>query len=368
MSPMRAVVAEEGMTGVGLAVALAEIGIEVDLWVEDDPGSCDRTEHACDRLMAFRRPTDPEKSRKRIHCVPFPETRNAMVFADDKFEHYLRDAALPVSLGKTVPGVPRLRFGSPTYDAKIVELAPDGAARELLSALRDLLSRMGLQVVESSALPDFPGAILMNAQYRAADALLIDATTPWDLDEAMEAFGYAEGICKRQDDEGLDVLKAQRDGQEGGLGWRETIVSDRAVAEGRLGRKAGVGWYRYPGGGGAVIDPLVEDLLREEAWFARIERRELAGEELAERMVLAAINAAADLIDRGCATADQIDVLALHLLGFPAARGSLLHYADEMGAQVILTRLKAITGRKRDPWTPTQGILNKAAAGTRYYP
>ncbi|MFK5997198.1 MAG: 3-hydroxyacyl-CoA dehydrogenase family protein [Rhodobacterales bacterium] len=50
-------------------------------------------------------------------------------------------------------------------------------------------------------------------------------------------------------------------------------IADRMVEEGRLGKKSGVGWYRYPGGGGAVIDPLLEDMIIEESYFAKVSRR-----------------------------------------------------------------------------------------------
>lgn len=122
-------------------------------------------------------------------------------------------------------------------------------------------------------------ARLMARSHALVEELLLEGSNPWELDEALEAGGMAEGPCAMQDRIGLDVIKSTR--------TAPFLVADRMVAEGRLGRKVGVGWFRYPGGGGAVIDPLVEDLIREEAHFARRAWRELSAEALRARYLAA---------------------------------------------------------------------------------
>jgi 3-hydroxyacyl-CoA dehydrogenase len=61
-------------------------------------------------------------------------------------------------------------------------------------------------------------------------------------------------------------------------------ILPRAHAEGRIGRALGWGWYRYPGGGGRVIDPLIEDLAREEARFARVDPVPMTRADIARRL------------------------------------------------------------------------------------
>ncbi len=116
-------------------------------------------------------------------------------------------------------------------------------------------------------------AALQDTFWRKAEHLLLYHTNPWELDEALCEWGYAVGPCEAMDLAGLDAVLAR-------VPDRSNPVPRRMVAEGRLGKKGGVGFYRYPGGGGAVIDPLIEDLIREEAWFARIERVEVSNETL----------------------------------------------------------------------------------------
>ncbi|MEX0369360.1 MAG: 3-hydroxyacyl-CoA dehydrogenase family protein [Tateyamaria sp.] len=143
--------------------------------------------------------------------------------------------------------------------------------------------------------------------WQVCENLIYRHTTPWDLDEALVAWGYGIGPCEAQDLVGLDaVLKKRGDAET-------TPILPRMVAEGRLGKRYGWGYYRYPGGGGAVIDPLIEDLICEEAWFAKVTREEISGRALVERVHA----------DMGQALRDDIDA-AIKLLHFPADRRSLV--------------------------------------------
>ncbi|MEM9637004.1 MAG: enoyl-CoA hydratase, partial [Pseudomonadota bacterium] len=115
-----------------------------------------------------------------------------------------------------------------------------------------------------------------------------------------------------------------------------TPILPRMVGEGRLGRKLSVGWYRYPGGGGLVIDPLVEDLLREEAWFLGVARFEVSEEVLADKLVLGLIDSALRLLGTS-ALQDiaRIDRVSIDALGFPAEKGGILSYARDLGQRVL---------------------------------
>ncbi|MBM1816542.1 3-hydroxyacyl-CoA dehydrogenase family protein [Pseudosulfitobacter pseudonitzschiae] len=150
-------------------------------------------------------------------------------------------------------------------------------------------------------------AALQDSFWLAADRLLMFHTNPWELDESLEAAGYAMGPCAAMDLLGLDVVLDRRQGAA-------SPILPRMVAEGRMGKKGGVGHYRYPGGGGAVIDPLIEDLILEEAWFAKVTRHDLSDAELVARMQAAQAAAVGRLLQQGAdrATLARACQLALH--------------------------------------------------------
>ncbi|KIN62368.1 3-hydroxyacyl-CoA dehydrogenase [Sulfitobacter noctilucicola] len=118
---------------------------------------------------------------------------------------------------------------------------------------------------------------VQDAFWMHAETLLFHHTNPWELDEAMVDAGYAMGPCEAQDLVGLEKVLARHPD-------RVVPVLPRMVAEGRMGKGGGVGYYRYPGGGGAVIDPLIEDLILEEAWFGKIARSEMSDAEIVSSM------------------------------------------------------------------------------------
>lgn len=117
--------------------------------------------------------------------------------------------------------------------------------------------------------------------FQEADVLLFEGTNPWELDEAAVSSGFRQGPCEMQDLLGLDIV--QRDRMQFWPHHLPIPILGRMLQEGRLGKKVGVGWYRYPGGG-RVVDPLIEDLIREECYFAKVDRRDIPDAEIGERL------------------------------------------------------------------------------------
>ena len=150
---------------------------------------------------------------------------------------------------------------------------------------------------------------LQDAFWLRAEQLLMHHTNPWELDEALTAWGYRMGPCEAQDLIGLEpVLMRVR--------TRPMPILPRMVAEGRMGKIGGVGYYRYPGGGGAVIDPLIEDLIREEAWFAKVERVECDDDVLVAQMNDALQAGVRDVLAKGCSR-EKVEGAILKSVDFP---------------------------------------------------
>lgn len=175
------------------------------------------------------------------------------------------------------PLVVHLAGGLPGPGQAVVDLsAPDLALAEVLEgsdpAALALLADLGVPLL---SVPAFLAPPLLARIEDAAEALVFDGSTPWEVDTAAETAGFSLGPCAAMDQRGL-----RRRG-------RALPLVNRMVDEGRHGRAAGVGWYRYPGGGGRVIDPLIEDMAREEAHFAGHRPRPVPPDEIRARLLAA---------------------------------------------------------------------------------
>ena len=264
---------------------------------------------------------------------------------------FLDDAAQFEDAGRLV----LIDTAAPPPHIDLVEIIAASATTEAaLTRVEGLARHLGALPLRTSA---FLGGSLLAGFEDCAEDLVFRGSTPWEVDAAVEAFGFDLGPCAAQDLRGLDIAYARHRREDASKARRfATPVLDRMVPEGRLGRKGGVGWYRYPGGGGRVIDPLIEDLAREEAYFAGATTLPIPDDTLRQHLVLALINDAASLYAKGI-PAPVIDLAATAATGFPPTLGGPLFFAQHIGFRTIaktLTDLAAVEGRH---WAPTDGLL-----------
>lgn len=231
-------------------------------------------------------------------------------------------------------------------DPRFVEISFGTAPQATQARALRFAKNLNVPTSVSTRRDVFAGAFLQDATLALVDQLLLVGTTPWELDEALEAAGFTEGVLKAQDHIGLEVAFARRRAAGTTL-----LVADRMVQEGRLGRSIGVGWYRYPGGGGAVIDPLMEDMVVEEARFAGIAPVALPLDQAAESLILGVINAAASLLDEGLKPG-ALDQIALHKLGLP----DLVARGHAVGADVMVSKLQRLQAIDPILWAPSPAM------------
>lgn len=397
----QAVVVGGGNMGASIAYALDGAGIGVTI-VETGEAEADRARANVRRLVdgATKRgllSEDEAAARKaRIairadyHDLPPAELAIEAAFEDVDVKKTVFSAlekALPahavlatntsyldideIAASVTVPSrVIGLHFFSPAHIMKLVEVIRGRASGDTALATGFAVAKRLKKIPVLSGVCDgFIGNRILARYREAADTVLMDGSTPWDIDEAMVAFGYPMGPYEAQDLSGLDIAYANRKRQAPTRdpNRRYIPIADRMVQEGRLGRKTSVGWYRYPGGGGAVVDPLIEDLVREEAHFAKVTRREYTHEEIRTRLVCAMINEASDILAEGIArSAADIDLVLVHGYGFPRWRGGLMFHADSMGPATILGHIRAFAEEDPVAWKASPLLVRLAEEGRRF--
>lgn len=262
-----------------------------------------------------------------------------------------------------------LHFFAPAHVMKLLEIVRGAATSDRALATGFALAKRLRKVPVLAGVCDgFIGNRILARYREAADTVVMDGSTPWAVDKAMVDFGYAMGPYEAQDLSGLDIAHANRRRQDATRDphRRYIPIADRMVKLGKLGKKTGAGWYRYAEGGAKVEDPVVFDLVLEEARVAGIARTDYAADEIRDRLVLAMINEAADILAEGIAqSAGDIDLVTVFGYGFPRWRGGLMHHADTIGCRTIVARLEAL--RKEDPiaWKISPVLKTCAVTGTR---
>ncbi|SFT13681.1 3-hydroxyacyl-CoA dehydrogenase, C-terminal domain [Sulfitobacter marinus] len=227
-------------------------------------------------------------------------------------------------------------------DPRLIEVSLGRASAELRGKALDFANALNVPVIQIEG-GAFTGTILQDTALALADRLLLVGITPWELDEALEKAGFVQGVLKAQDHIGLEVAFARRR-----AAGTDLLVADRMVREGRLGRSIGVGWYRYPGGGGAVIDPLMEDMIVEEARFARIDQLPLAATEASDALIVGVMNAASAALQSGV-TSQELDQLAFYALGLP----DLTARARSLGQGPLTQQLRNLHAVHPELWAPS---------------
>jgi 3-hydroxyacyl-CoA dehydrogenase len=224
-----------------------------------------------------------------------------------------------------------LHFFSPANVMRLVEVvrcartAPDVVATGLAFAkhLRKLPIVCG--VTEG-----FIGNRIFSAYRRAAEFLLEDGALPYQIDAAMEEYGFAMGPFAVFDLAGLEIAWARRKRQAATRDPRERYVDipDRLCEAGRFGQKAGRGWYVYRDGR-REIDPDVTALIESARAAKGISPRTIPAAEIVQRLLAAMAAEGAALVAEGVAArASDIDLVMINGYGFPAHNGGPMFVAD----------------------------------------
>ena len=383
-----AVVVGGGNMGASITYALANAGICVTL-VEADTASADRARSNVQRLY------DQGVNRGRIAAQAAEvamETRHAFVVGYDKLpkaqiaiEAAFEDmdvkkailasleAALPESailasntsyldvncLAQTVADRTRvlgLHFFSPAHIMKLLEVVRGSDTSDVaVASVFRLAQRLRKIPVPSGVCDGFIGNRILTRYRQTTDILMLEGALPWQIDDAMRAFGFAMGPYEVQDLSGLDIAYANRKrlGLRDKAGYRYISIADRLVNEqARLGRKTGGGWYDYPEGGSSRPSALVEEVILDTARREGIARRSFDAEDIQTRALSAMIDEASHILDEGIAEKpEDIDLVMIHGYAFPRWRGGLMHYADTIGVTTIVDRLTAYAAQDPLSWS-----------------
>jgi 3-hydroxyacyl-CoA dehydrogenase len=400
----QAAVIGAGTMGAGIAVALLDAGIP--LWlVEADQTALDRglaliagiydaqvkkgklTESERARRLAMLRPTLSYETIGQADVV-IEAVFEAMEVKRGVFrtlDHVMKPGAVLATNTSTLDvntiagftGRPSdvlgLHFFSPANVMRLLEIVRGRAtAPEVLATALRLAKALRKVAVVSGVCDGFIGNRMLEGYSRQAWYLVEEGATPDRIDRAIESFGFAMGPFRVGDLVGHDVSLAIRQRRRAERhGYLCSTLPDKLCALGRLGQKTGGGWYDYPEGPRRPApSAAVEELITSHREAIGVVQRGVDDGEIVDRLVYALVNEGARVLEEGIAArASDIDVVYLTGYGFPRARGGPMFYADSLGLDRVLERVREFARNPHgDPafWTPAPLLDRLAASGGRF--
>ena len=283
---------------------------------------------------------------------------------------YLDIDALAASIARPADVI-GLHFFSPANIMKLLEVVvPKQVSADVVATAFELAKKLRKTPVRAGVCDGFIGNRVLAVYRSAADAMMEDGASPYQIDAAVRAFGFPMGPFQVVDLAGGDIGWAARKRRAAtrNPAARYVQIADRLCERGWFGQKTGRGFYLYPEGSrSGTRDPEVESIIDAERSRAGITPRSFTDDEIIRRYMAAMINEGANVVHERIALRPlDVDVTFLYGYGFPRYRGGPMKYADTVGLPAILADIREFA--KDDPlfWQPSPLLVELVERGADF--
>ena len=263
-----------------------------------------------------------------------------------------------------------MHFFNPAHVMKLVEVIPGPETdRDTVDTVQQFARTLGKIPVVVRECPGFlVNRLLMPYLNEAVNCLQEGAATAAEIDAAMgpAGFGWPMGPFALMDMLGLDVCHhiVEYLASQYGERMQEAVLLKALCDAGRFGEKNAMGFYDYPGGErSAEVDVLIQSLQDQRL----VTKTGLAFS--ADRLLACLLNEAFRCVEEGIADVDDVDLACIAGLGMRVRKDAdlapmgPLEYADEVGLDVVLHRLKCLEAEFGRRFKPAAILECKVRAG-----
>lgn len=385
-----------GLMGAGIAMAALSSGFHVTL-IERDDAAC---EHARARVFSLidgavkrgKQSDDHALAQRRAFIVSsnYSDAVGADLAIEAVFEDLDTKRAVFADLAKVVTpdtvlatntsyldpraifkGIPNedrclgLHFFSPAHVMKLLEVVPlPNTSAETLATGFAIGKRLRKIPVKSGICDGFIGNRMLAEYRRMAEYALADGALPQDVDAAARSLGLPMGPFELQDLTGLQIAWANRKRQAATRdpSLRYVTISDQLCDAGRLGQRAGQGWYDYAEGSrtpqpSAEVEAMIIDYSKAQG----ITRRRFQRPHLSDRILAVLANEGVRIVEEGIADSDAaVDMVQIHGYAFPRWLGGPMHRAGAIGWDRIAATMGELAADSPGSWTLAQRVKDAA--------
>jgi 3-hydroxyacyl-CoA dehydrogenase len=179
---------------------------------------------------------------------------------------------------------------------------------------------------------------------------------PWEVDAALNAFGFRMGPFQMSDLAGLDI------------GWSKGAKTENPIRDAlceldRRGQKTNAGYYDYDAARRPVPSDITASIIRDITGAAPIS---MPQDQIIETCIFPMINEAVKILEENKAQRpSDIDVVWLNGYGWPAHKGGPMFFADMVGAKAVLAKMEAL-GRDDSSFAPAHTLRRLAESGGKF--
>jgi 3-hydroxybutyryl-CoA dehydrogenase len=355
----------------GLARRAAKAGVDADTlddWIEGRSGHLSTPGTAADAAggaqLVIEAIVEDLDAKRRLFASLSEVVGDDTILATNTSALSVTDIAEAATRPERVVG---LHFFNPAPVLPLVEVVAGRRtaawAAERAAAIVEGWEKTAIRVA------DFPGFIVnrVNRPFTLEPLRLLrsGAGTVESIDAAMTGAGFPMGPFALMDLIGIDVNLAAARGLFEASGrpprFRPSPIQEQLVAAGRLGRKAGEGFYRYAEGkpigpaqrfaGEASTRPFERDT------DGNPVRHALDAGTIAERVILAIVNEA--FRAAGDRVAGEADIDRAMRLGANHPFGPF-EWAERTGTHELVVMLDALSDEDADTFRPALPLLRRA--------
>ena len=250
-----------------------------------------------------------------------------------------------------------LHFFSPANVMKLLEIVrASHTADDVVATSMALAQKINKIAALVGVCPGFVGNRILFMRQIQANKLLAKGLMPWDLDAALNQFGFKMGPFQMSDLAGLDI------------GWSKGTTTDNPIRDmlcemDRRGQKTQAGFYDYDENRRPIPSDVTAGIIKN---VTGAEPTTMSAEEIIEICIYPMINEAVKILEENKAQRpSDIDVVWLNGYGWPADKGGPMFYGDMVGAQAVLDRMEKL-GADDPAFAPAETLRKLAASGGKF--
>jgi 3-hydroxyacyl-CoA dehydrogenase len=262
------------------------------------------------------------------------------------------------SVTKRPQDVIGLHFFSPANVMKLLEIVrADHTAHDVIATCMDLARTINKIAVLVGVCPGFVGNRILFARQAQAQRLVAQGAMPWDVDAALNTFGFRMGPYQMSDLAGLDI------------GWKKGAktanpIRDTLCELDRRGQKTGAGYYDYDENRRPIPSGVTAKIIAE---ITGVSAGKAPGpDEVIADCIHPMINEGLKILEEKKAQrASDIDIVWLNGYGWPADKGGPMLYGDMVGAEAVLATMERL-GASDERFAPSATLKRLARDGGRF--